>query len=124
MKSRILVCLIAILGCYGANAESVSADIVEFHIPAGTGNGPWNSLRTAVHVVVGQTLRIINDDSVPHRLHTSGAPCPHQPNTSAPGEYFDCVVTRPVEAARGSTYDHIAGTNAKFYVEAVAAAPQ
>ena len=41
---------------------------IEFHIPAGTGLGPWNTRDHAVMGMVGQTLRIYNDDNVNHRL--------------------------------------------------------
>jgi len=94
------------------------ADIVVFRIPAGTNNQPWNTLGTAVRVFVGQTLRIINDDTVNHRLHTGGSPCPHQPASSPPGGFYDCVIASAVNAAAGSLYDHNFGNNAKFYVNA------
>lgn len=94
------------------------AGVVEFRIPAGTNNGPWNTLAAPVNVRIGQILRIINDDSVPHRLHTGGAPCPHQPSNSAPGASFDCVVTRAIVPTNGGTYDHNFGTGARFYINA------
>src|SRR5689334_18993767 len=43
---------------------------IEFHISAGTGAGPWNTADHSVVGIVGQTLRIFNDDAVAHRLHT------------------------------------------------------
>lgn len=95
------------------------AEVVTFHIPAGTDQGPWNTLATTVTVYVGQTLKIVNDDSIVHRLHTGNAPCNHQPSDSAPGATFDCVVQRPVLASSGSTYDHNIGTNARFFVTSI-----
>ena len=53
--------------------------LVAFHIPVGTGTQAWNTPATAVLAKVGDTLRIVNDDVVPHRPHTGGdeAPFPH-----------------------------------------------
>jgi outer membrane biosynthesis protein TonB len=95
-------------------------NIVEFRIKAGTGTQPWNTAETMVTVKVGQTLRLINDDTVNHRLHTGGAPCPHGTNF-APGQSFDCAVTRAIDPAAtpGRTYDHIAGEDALFFLKAV-----
>lgn len=95
-------------------------NIVEFRIKAGTGNQPWNTADSMVTVKVGQTLRIVNDDTVTHRLHTGGAPCPHGTNF-APGASFDCVATRALDPAAtpGRTYDHIVGNSAVFFLKAV-----
>ena len=95
-------------------------NIVEFHIKAGTGKSPWNTAAETVIVKVGQTLRLINDDSVTHRLHTGGSPCPHGDNF-APGKTYDCVVTKTIDPAKtpGATYDHIAGPKATFFLKAV-----
>jgi hypothetical protein len=93
-------------------------NIVEFRIKAGTGTQPWNTANEMVVAKVGQTIRITNDDTVTHRLHTNGAPCPHGSNFG-PGESMDCVVTRAFDgAARGPLYDHIVGESAAFYVTA------
>lgn len=94
-------------------------NIVEFRIKAGTAKQPWNTAATMVEVKVGQTLRIFNDDTVTHRLHTGGAPCPHGANF-APGASYDCVVTKALDPAKtaGATYDHIAGPTALFYLKA------
>ncbi len=95
-------------------------NIVEFHIKAGTGTAPLNTAADAVNVKVGQTLRLINDDTITHRLHTGGAPCPHGSNF-APGATYDCVITKAIDtvAKPGATYDHISGTTALFYIKAV-----
>jgi hypothetical protein len=94
-------------------------NIVEFRIAAGTGNGAWNTKAETVMAKVGQTVRIINDDSVTHRLHTNGAPCPHGPNIPA-GTSFDCKVTRALDPGNAApTYDHIVGSSAMFWVKAV-----
>jgi len=90
--------------------------LVSFRIAEGTGNAPWNSPETRIQLKVGQTLRIINDDTVAHRLHTNGRPCAHGPNIP-PGGFFDCVLAQTYsEAANGILYDHNAGTSARFYL--------
>lgn len=96
-------------------------NIVEFHIKAGTGAKPWNTAAETVTVKIGQTLRLINDDTITHRLHTGGAPCPHGENFAA-GKTFDCKVTKELDpvANPGTTYDHIAGETALFFVKAMA----
>jgi hypothetical protein len=63
-------------------APTKDPNVVEFHIKPGTGAKGYNTAATAVTVKVGQTLRLFNDDTVVHRLHTSGAPCPHQPTNT------------------------------------------
>jgi predicted CopG family antitoxin len=55
--------------------------MVEFHIPAGTGTNPWNTRDQTVNASVGDTLRIVNDDSIPHRLHTNGLYSRTRPGT-------------------------------------------
>jgi hypothetical protein len=93
-------------------------DIVPFHIPAGTAGSPWNTANNPVVVTVGQTLRIYNDDSVVHFLHTPGAPCPHGTNEFGPGQYYDCVISLPHNASDDDIYDHNYGPDAQFYIQA------
>jgi hypothetical protein len=102
------------------NTPPQDPNVVVFRIKAGTGNQPWNTADTMVTVKVGQTLRIVNDDTVTHRLHTGGAPCPHGTNFG-PGASYDCVATRALDPAAtpGRTYDHIVGDTALFFVKAV-----
>ncbi len=95
------------------------AAVVTFRIASGTGRGAWNTEANPVRVTVGQTLRIYNDDSIVHRLHTNGAPCNHQPNDTPPGGFFDCVVSRTIVPSNAGTYDHNIGTGARFYINAV-----
>jgi len=100
---------------FQASTVPASSDsrIVEFHIRAGTGRGAWNDSSTGVNVRVGQVVRIINDDSITHRLHTNGAPCPHgQP--IAPGSFGDCQISSPF--ASGPLYDH--NTGGLFFISA------
>jgi hypothetical protein len=105
----------------GDTCGASTANRVVFRIPAATGTSPWNSSASPVLVFVGQTLRICNNDTRAHRLHTGGNPCPHQPNTSQPGEFYDCPIanTNGANATTGivsGTYDHDIGTNAAFYI--------
>jgi hypothetical protein len=96
--------------------------LIEFHIPAGTGGNPWNTRDTAVQGAVGQTLRIHNDDNVPHRLHTSGAPFPHAANDTLPGTFSDVVLAQPygLDTMPG-IYDHNFGPPARFWINVKAA---
>lgn len=96
--------------------------MIEFHIAAGTGSNAWNTRETAVTGVVGQTLRIHNDDTVAHRLHTSGAPFPHPGNETMPGTFSDFVLAQPygLDAVPG-LYDHIHGQTARFWISVQAA---
>lgn len=91
---------------------------VDFHILAGTGRNAWNTPDKPAVVKVGQTLRIFNDDSVVHFLHTPGKPCPHGTRQFQPGEYYDCVISLPHEESDEDIYDHNYGPDAQFYVQA------
>ena len=95
-----------------------------FTILPGTGTKSWNTSKTPMVVYVGQTLKITNNDSIPHRLHTTGKPCPHQPTNTAPnGETFDFVISSDTSTASTVTmvdfplYDHLVPkAAAKFYL--------
>ena len=90
---------------------------IVFHIPAGTGNQPWNTLEHAIVATVGDTLRIVNDDTVPHRLHTSGIPFPHPSTDILPGQAADFVLQAPFDHSSGQPlYDHNAGPTAQFWI--------
>ncbi len=89
---------------------------VVFRIPQGTNTGPWNSSASPTLVFVGQTLRICNDDTVNHQLHTGGSPCAHQGNAMSRGQFYDCVIAN---ANTAGMYDHIHGTGATFSVQAL-----
>ena len=98
------------------------AAMIEFHISAGTGSNPWNTRDTAVTGVVGQTLRIHNDDNVAHRLHTSGAPFPHAANDIMPGTFSDVVLSQPYSLdTMPGIYDHNFGQSARFWISVQAA---
>jgi hypothetical protein len=96
--------------------------MIEFHIPVGTGSNPWNTRETAVIGVVGQTLRIHNDDNVAHRLHTSGAPFPHAANDIMPSTFSDVVLSQSYSLdAMPGIYDHNFGQGARFWISVQAA---
>jgi hypothetical protein len=103
-----------------ANAETDNKGVTEFHIPAGTGHGAWNTEETMVIVKLGDTVRIINDDHIVHALHTSGAPCPHSPPIAPAGSY-DCIATKLYDSqASGPLYDHYSGPeNSAFWIKAI-----
>jgi plastocyanin len=91
------------------------AAVVEFHIPAGTNNGPWNTSLNPIVANVGDTIRFYNDDSVKHTLHTYGAPCGHG-NLMAPGGSWDCFAEAPFNSeVDGPLYDHHYGEEAEVW---------
>jgi negative regulator of replication initiation len=91
---------------------------IVFHIPAGTGAQPWNTRESAIAATVGDTLRIVNDDSVAHRLHTNGNPFPHPSSDIPPGQAADFVLQTQFDSSATSQplYDHNAGPNAQFWI--------
>lgn len=101
-----------------AVAPAMAEDIVEFHIAPGTGSGAWNTRATMVNVKVGQTLRIINDDDIPHLLHTFDRPCAHQGPESLPGQHYDCVISTTANPDIDLLYDHNFGEKSRFWVRA------
>ncbi|MGI9616137.1 MAG: CAP domain-containing protein [Acidimicrobiales bacterium] len=100
-------------------ATGAPAGVVEFRIPAGTGVGPWNSYDTRVRVSVGQILRIYNDDSVSHTVHSTGVPFEHG-RSIRPGEFADHPILQPLSPNRSApaNYEHAVGASAAFWVEA------
>lgn len=96
--------------------------IVEFHIKAGTGSQPWNTAATMLTAKVGQTIRLVNDDTIAHYLHTGGAPCPHGTAAFKPGATYDCVAAKAIDPAATktpATYDHTAGPTSSFFLKVV-----
>lgn len=93
------------------------ANLINFTITAGTGNNSWNTQASPVVGFVGQTLRITNNDTTTHQLHTNGSPCGHQPSASATGAHYDCALATAHAANAGDLYDHNVGTNAAFYLQ-------
>lgn len=94
--------------------------IVEFRIPVGTGRMAWNTAATYVLAFVGQTIRITNDDTTAHALHTNGSPCAHEMGTMATGGQYNCVVTAEhLNPSAGDVYDHTVGPVAAFFVKTI-----
>jgi hypothetical protein len=93
-------------------------NIVQFRIPRGTGNKPWNLAEKPVEAKVGQILRIINDDTTPHKLFTGGKGCANQTSTMTTNTYFDCVLKTTVDPIVDKFYDVNFGETARFYVRA------
>ena len=93
-------------------------EVVAFHIPAGTSSGPWNTIADPIVVHVGQILRLYNDDTISHYLHTDGSPCIHGTGPFNPGTTYDCVIIAPHNAADEDLYDHDQGPDAQVYIQA------
>lgn len=111
MKTRIIgLFLFATLATAGASER------VEFHIAKGTGDASWNSPETTVKLKIGDTLRIVNDDDVVHRLHTFGRPCAHQPADSQPGDFYDCELSTTADPRVDTLYDHNFGVKSRFFL--------
>ena len=89
---------------------------VNFSIPAGTGSNPWNTAANPIKAKIGQKIIIKNDDTVVHRMHTNGSPCPHGANIN-PGQSAVCVVN---SVFNSFAYDHNLGTASKVYITTTA----
>lgn len=82
-------------------------NLVTYTIVNGQGLAPWGSLSNPIRGVVGQKLRIINNDGQPHAIHTDGNPFNHTDDI-APGTTMDFTLLRPIttSASNPSTYKH------------------
>jgi hypothetical protein len=65
---------------------------------------------------VGDILRLVNDDDVPHRLHTANDPLPHPTSDLAPGQSIDEVLLTPFEPGTTPLFDHGFGSAATFWL--------
>ncbi len=102
-----------VVGTMPVNSLSIS-----FNILAGTGSGPWNLASKPMEVYVGQTLTIVNQDTVIHQMHTGGKPCAHGAPIP-PGGSGNCVISADYSSVTsGGIYDHGAGVKAPFYLVA------
>ena len=106
---------------FAAFAGIANAAVVEFHIRAGTASNraQWNNRAETVNVKIGDTLRLINDDSVVHALHTDeGVPCEHGADMAPRGGSYDCVIAEAYDSnADGPLIDHYFH-DAKFWLVA------
>ncbi len=103
----------------GGTGTDTATNLVSFAIVLGTGNGAWNTSASPFVAYVGQTLRITNNDTQVHRMHTNGTPCPHQPSDSAKGAHYDCVLAAAHNANAMDLYDHDVGGSAAFYLTVI-----
>lgn len=95
-----------------------NAAIVEFRIQLGTQAEAWNTADQVLIAYVGQTLRLTNDDDVPHTLHSFDAPMPHG-EAIEPGDSAEYVLAEPYDRGDESPelWDHEAGEPAYFWLE-------
>jgi hypothetical protein len=105
-------------------SDDHDAAVQEFHIRAGTGANAWNTPAETLVLTVGDTLRITNEDAVPHRLHTSGVPFAHALQDVQPGGSQDYVARTAFDAQTGGSmlYDHNFGPAAAFHLKVLARA--
>jgi hypothetical protein len=101
-------------GTQTAGGAERTAQGLIFRIRAGTGQGAWNTPQTAIVGRVGETLTIINDDTVEHQLHTNGAPCPHMNSPIPPGGQGICQFSQPYN--EGPLYDHLYQQTSQVYI--------
>lgn len=98
-------------------------NLVTYTIVNGHGAAPWGSLSNPIRGVVGQVLRIVNNDQRSHQIHTDGNPFNH--TVSIPSNTtMDFPLLRPITtgATSPSTYEHNFGPSSPIYF-AVTAAP-
>ncbi|MEM6989300.1 MAG: hypothetical protein AAF721_02345 [Myxococcota bacterium] len=71
--------------------------------------------------LVGQTLRVINDDGAPHILHSFGVPLEHG-DTIPPGGSAEYPLLEPYDVGDGTPelWDHEAGEPAYFWLRVLA----
>lgn len=94
---------------------------VEFHIKAATQSGDWNNKEDIVNVKVGDTLKIVNHDSISHALHTEDdAPFKHT-KAIKPNKSLNITVLAPYSAEKsGPLHDH--ESEANFWINSTAVA--
>ncbi len=86
-------------------------NLVTYTIINGQRNAPWGSLSDPIKGVVGQVLRIINNDGQPHEIHTAENPFNHTVSIPS-GTMMNFPLLRPITttATDLSTYEHNFGT--------------
>jgi hypothetical protein len=111
------------VGGFDAGSGELQADgkTVIYRIPKGTGGNDWNPREKPIRVKRGWTLRLVDEDSGSHWLHTNGQPCPHA--FEAIGDGYDCPISMnaPVGVISG-TFEHNVAANGlgRVYIEVVA----
>jgi plastocyanin len=91
-------------GAQSAQAMLTVADEYTFPIASGTGTGAhWGAMSGGLlRVREGTTLKILNSDTIGHRIHAGGGVFNHQGATMAPGASY----TVTVEAGSDTFYCH------------------
>lgn len=91
---------------------------VEFLIKVGTQNSDWNTKEAIVNVQVGDTLKIVNQDSISHALHTDDAPFKHT-KAIKPNSSVNIKVLAPYSSEKsGPLRDH--ESEASFWINSTA----
>ena len=97
----------------------VDENTVLFTIANGTAGSAWNPT-SPILVFVGQNLRVVNNDIVPHRIQTNGSPFPAQTDNITPnGGSKDFAVTSAIAAGNTTTFDGMYGNNARIFIESI-----
>jgi hypothetical protein len=104
----------ATAGDRSGDASVTVANQYVISIAPGTGSGAhWGALTgTTLNLAVGATLVIRNDDSTPHRIHTSDTitGLPHQATSMTTGQAYTSGLLQA--GTDGSVYCHDHGTGA------------
>ncbi len=92
----------------------VEHHVIVFTIPPGTGtDGQFNTSDNPVVGQVGDVLRLVNGDSIPHRLHTDGSPFGHPAADLGPGQAEEYLL---LSEFSGSLYCHDHSVDQKFWI--------
>lgn len=99
-----------------------TSNLVTYTIVNGHGSAPWGSLSNPIRGVVGQVLRIINNDSSNHQIHTAGNPFNHTEGIGS-NTMMDFTLLRPITTTSitPSTYEHNFGPSSPIYFAVTAA---
>jgi len=94
--------------------------LVVFRIKPGTSFHDWNTAGSTVTAQVGDTLRIVNADSMSHRPHTDGAPFPAPATSIPPGGKADYVLESAYDSNEEHTlYCAVHGPTSQFWLDVV-----
>lgn len=100
----------------GDSGPVVDPNLVVYEIQPGTASQAWGTASNPITAKVGQTLRVVNKDSVVHRIHTGGKPFNHTNNIAAGASAdFKLVQAITTKAVGPETYEHNYGTNSPIF---------
>ena len=89
--------------------------IVTFNIMKDAEMADWNTKETMIMLKVGDVLKLVNNDTVVHAMHTNGSPCSHTPDIE-PGESYNAKMTSTYNPMKmGPLYDHY-HSGSKFWL--------